>query len=179
MINYRLTKSEVLFRGKVIDLKVDEIEYESGNKGTREVAIHPGGAVIIPIKNDGKIIMVRQFRYPLQKTILELPAGKLDENEDPFVCAFRELEEETGFKSNNIVKLGSIYTSPGFCTETLYIFAAKDLKAGNHNREEGEYGMEVIYYSLNEIDAMIKSGDLKDSKSISAIQMYKLYTDGK
>jgi ADP-ribose pyrophosphatase len=178
-MNYKTNKSEILFRGKVIDLKVDEIEYDSGNKGIREVAIHPGGAVIIPIKDNGKIIMIRQFRYPLQKIILEFPAGKLDKNEDPSICAFRELEEETGYKSKNIMKLGSIYTTPGFCTETLYVFAAKELIEGNHNREEGEYGMEVLEYSLDEIDAMIKSGELKDSKSISAIHMLKLSEDRK
>jgi ADP-ribose pyrophosphatase len=178
-MTYKLNKSDIIFRGKVIDLKVDEIEYDSGNKGVREVAIHPGGAVIIPIKDNGKIIMIRQFRYPLQKIILEFPAGKLDKNEDPLKCALRELEEETGYKSNNIKKLGSIYTTPGFCTEILYVFAAKELIEGNHNREEGEYGMEVLDYSLDEIDAMIKSGELKDSKSISAIHMLKLSEDKK
>ena len=105
-MNYKIKKSETMFRGKVIDLIVDEIEYDSGNKGIREVAIHPGGAVIIAIKENGRIIMVRQFRYPLQKVILELPAGKLDKNEDPMVCARRELEEETGYKPNNMIKLG-------------------------------------------------------------------------
>jgi ADP-ribose pyrophosphatase len=176
---YKLNKSDIIFRGKVIDLKVDEIEYESGNKGIREVAIHPGGAVIIPIKENGRIILVKQFRYPLQKIILELPAGKLDKNEDPLVCARRELEEETGYKSNNFIKLGFIYTTPGFCTETLYIFAAKELTAGIHNREEGEYGMEVLDFSLKDIDIMIRSGELNDSKSICAIQMLKLSMDGK
>jgi ADP-ribose pyrophosphatase len=174
-MNYRIKKSEVLFRGRVIDLKVDEIEYSSGNNGIREVAIHPGGAVIIPMNENGKVVMVKQFRYPIQQTIFELPAGKLDKNEDPFICAVRELEEETGYKSNNVVKLGSIFTTPGFCTEVLHIFLAKDLKHGNHNREEGELEMEVLEFSLNELDEMIQSGELKDAKSICAIQMLKLF----
>jgi len=174
-MNFVLKKSEVLFNGKVFDLQVDQLEYTSGNAGVREIAVHPGGAVIVAVTAKEKVIFVKQFRYPLQKVILELPAGKLDKGEDPFNCAVRELEEETGYKSNDIVKLGYIYTTPGFCTETLHIFLVKNLKAGDHNREEGEYGMEVLEYSFKEIDEMIKTGELSDAKSICGIQMAKLH----
>ena len=92
MKNFKVKKSEILFRGKVFDLQVDEIEYDSGNKGIREVAVHPGGAVVVPLKDDGKIVMVKQFRYPFQKFLLEMAAGKLDKNEEPINCAVRELE---------------------------------------------------------------------------------------
>ena len=143
-MNYKLLKSEIRFKGKVFDHQVDEIEYESGNKGIREIAIHPGGAVVVPVKDDGKIILVKQFRYPLQKTLIELPAGKLDKGEDPLVCATRELEEETGYKAKEIKKLGEIYTAPGYCTEVLHIYSASGLTPGNHNREEGEHGMEIL-----------------------------------
>jgi ADP-ribose pyrophosphatase len=172
--NYKIKKSEILFRGKVFDLQVDEIEYNSGNKGIREVAVHPGGAVVVPLKDDGKIVMVAQFRYPFQKFLLEMPAGKLDKNEDPLVCAVRELEEETGYKTKNIVKLGSICTTPGFCTEVLHIYLAKDLIPGNHNREEGEHGMEVFELTLDEIDSKILSGEIIDAKSICGVQLFKL-----
>ena len=174
MKNYKVKKSEILFRGKVFDLQVDEIEYDSGNKGIREVAVHPGGAVVVPLKDDGKIIMVNQFRYPLQKFLLEMPAGKLDKNEDPFVCAVRELEEETGYKAKKIIKLGSICTTPGFCTEVLHIYLATNLIPGNHNREEGEHGMEVFEFTLDEIDSKILSGEIVDSKSICGVQLFKL-----
>lgn len=168
-MNYKVLKSEIIFRGKVFDHQVDEIEYESGNKGIREVALHPGGAVIVPIKDDGKIILVKQFRYPLQKTLIELPAGKLDIGEDPLVCATRELEEETGYKAKVIKKLGKIYTAPGYCTEILHIFSARELIPGNHNREEGEQGMEILEYSTDEIRKMIISGDITDAKTIAGI----------
>ena len=177
MKNYTVKKREILFRGKVFDLQVDEIEYDSGNKGIREIAVHPGGAVVVPLKDDGRIIMVKQFRYPFQKFLLEMPAGKLDKNEDPLVCAVRELEEETGYKTKNIIKLGSICTTPGFCTEVLHIFLAKDLTPGNHNREEGEHGMEVFEFTIEEIEKKILAGEIIDSKSICGVQLLKLYRE--
>lgn len=172
-MNYKLLKSEILYKGKVFDHQVDEIEYESGNKGIREIAIHPGGAVVVPIKDDGRIIFVKQFRYPLQKTLIELPAGKLDKGEDPLVCAIRELEEETGYKAKEIIKLGEIYTAPGYCTEVLHIYSAFGLVAGNHNREEGEHGMEILEFSISEIEKMIRNGDITDAKTIVGIHYLK------
>lgn len=175
MKNYEVKKSEILFSGKVFDLKIDEIEYNSGNKGIREVVVHPGGAVIVPVKSNGKIVMVNQFRYPLQKFLLELPAGKLDKNENPIDCALRELEEETGYKAKKIVELGAIYTTPGYSTELLQIYLAENLLPGSHNREEGEYGMEVLELTLEDIDRKILSGEIVDSKSICGVQHYKLH----
>ena len=172
-MNYKLLKSEISFKGKVFDHQVDEIEYESGNKGIREIAIHPGGAVVVPLKDDGKIILVRQFRYPLQTTLIELPAGKLDNGEDPLICATRELEEETGYKAKEIKKLGQIYTAPGYCTEILHIYYAKGLTPGNHNREEGEHGMEILELSLSEIEEMIEQGKITDAKTIVGIYYLK------
>jgi len=172
-MNFKLIKSKILYKGKVFDHQVDEIEYNSGNKGIREIAIHPGGAVVVPIKDDGKIILVKQFRYPLQKTLIELPAGKLEKGEGPLVCATRELEEETGYKSSSIKKLGEIYTAPGYCTEILHIYSANGLIPGNHNREEGEHGMEILELSLGEIEAMIMNGEIKDAKTIAGIYYLK------
>lgn len=165
-MNYKLLKSEILYKGKVFDHQVDEIEYKSGNKGIREIAIHPGGAVVIPVKDDGKIILVKQFRYPLQKTLIEFPAGKLEKGEDPLICATRELEEETGYKAKEIKKLGEIFTAPGYCTEILHIYSAKGLTPGNHNREEGELEMEILELTIEEIEKMIISGKINDAKTI-------------
>lgn len=173
--NFTLKKSETIFKGKVFDLQVDEIEYNTGNSGIREVAVHPGGSVIVAFTKDYKILIVQQFRYPLQKYILELPAGKLNKDEDPLHCAVRELEEETGFTAKKIEKLGTICTTPGFCTELLHIYLAQDLIEGNHNREEGEYGMNVHEYTLKEIDEMISNGDIFDAKTISGISLAKIF----
>jgi len=174
-MNFKLVKSDFVFKGKVFDVKVDEIEYDSGNKGIREVAVHPGGAVVVAVKNDGKIILVNQFRYPLQKKIFELPAGKLDYNEDPYNCAVRELEEETGYKAKIVEKLGQIYTTPGFCTEILHIYIAKELIQGDHNREEGEQGMEIFELSNQEIEEKIMKGEITDSKTICGIYLAQKY----
>ena len=173
MSKFKLIKSDILFRGKVFDLKVDEIEYDSsGNTGRREVAVHPGGAVVVAVTNENKIVLVKQFRYPFQEWVLELPAGKLDDNEDPQICATRELTEETGYTADKVTKLGHIYTTPGFCNEILHIYLAENLTPGNHNREEGEEGMEVYEFTIDEIKEKIANGELVDAKSISGIMMY-------
>jgi len=97
-MKYKVKSSTQIYKGRLINLHVDEIVNENGTTGYREVIVHPGGAAVVAIKDDGKILMVTQFRYPIQETIYELPAGKLDKSEDPIVCAARELEEETGYK---------------------------------------------------------------------------------
>lgn len=174
-MNFRVTKSEIIFHGKVFDVKVDEIEYNgTQNKSFRQVAVHPGGAVVLPVKNDGKIILINQYRYPHNKVVLELPAGKLEKGEDPLNCATRELTEETGYTAKKISKLGKIFTTPGFCDEVLHIYLAQDLTAGDHAREEGEEGMEIVELTLDEIDEKIKNGEIVDAKTISGIYMYRL-----
>lgn len=174
-MNFKVTKSENIFNGVVFDVKLDILKYDSGNDGRREVIHHNGGAVILPITEDGKLVLIKQFRYPLQEILIEAPAGKLEIDEDPMVCATRELTEETGYTANKVTPLGKISTTPGFCDEILYLYLAQDLTAGNHNREEGEYGMEVFEYSLEEVDEMIKNGDIIDSKTIAAIYHYKSF----
>lgn len=174
-MNFKLIKSDFVFKGKLINLKVDELEYESGNIGRREVALHPGGAVVVAIDTDGKVIFISQFRYPLNKTIFELPAGKLDFKEDPAVCAARELEEETGFKAAKLTKLGTVCSTPGFCDEVLHLYLAENLTPGNHNREEGEQGMQVFRYSFKELDQKIAAGEIIDAKSICGVYLAKQF----
>jgi len=173
MINFKIIDTKTVFEGRVFDVKVDNIKYKSGNDGIREVVIHNGGAVVVPVTTDGKIVMVTQYRYPFGKKFLELPAGKLEKDEDPFVCAERELTEETGYTGEKIIKLGKIATSPGFCTELLHIYLARNLSSGKSNREEGEYGMEVFEFSLQEVEEKIRTGEIIDSKTICGIFYYR------
>jgi len=172
-MNYKVVEKKKIFEGVVFDIQVDKIIYDSGNESVREVVVHNGGAVVLPITDEGKLILVKQFRYPFQKFLIEAPAGKLEKDEDPYECATRELTEETGYTSAKITKLGEIYTTPGFCDEILHLYLATDLTAGDHNREEGEYGMEVFEYSISEVDEMIKNGEIVDAKTIAIIYHYK------
>jgi len=174
-MSFKVDKSEILYQGKVFNLQVDEITYtESGNKGIRQVAVHPGGAVVVPVTDDGKIVLVQQFRYPLQRILLELPAGKLEPEEDPMLCATRELTEETGYTAAKVEPLGFIFTSPGFCTEKLYMYVATGLTPGEFNREEGEIGMEIHEHTIEEIEKMIVDGIIVDAKTIGGIYQFKL-----
>ncbi len=174
-MNFTVSKSKTVFHGKVFDVKVDEIKYnETGNTAPRQVAVHPGGAVAVPVKSNGKIVLVKQFRYPFKEILLELPAGKLDKGEDPQACASRELTEETGYTAKKVTKLGKIYTSPGFCSEILYIYLMEDLIPGPHDREEGEEGMEIIELTVPEIESKIKNGEIVDAKTICGIGMLRL-----
>ncbi|MBI2418662.1 MAG: NUDIX hydrolase [Ignavibacteriales bacterium] len=173
-MNYKILSTETVFKGRVFDIQVDQIEYDSGTPGVREIAIHHGGAVVLPVNPEGKIVMVRQFRYPIDQWLLELPAGKLNKGEDPYLCAVRELKEETGYTAEKVVKLGAIVTTPGFCSERLHIYAAFGLSAGDHEREEGEHGMSMIELSMQEIEQKISAGEIIDSKTLSGILMYKI-----
>ena len=168
-------KREVVYTGKVFDLIVDRVEYPSGNTGVREIARHPGGAVVVPLLDDGTVLMVKQLRYPFSKHILELPAGKLNKGEDPEHAARRELEEETGWRAAKLEKLTSIYTTPGFCDEELHIYLATGLTQApdGHKREEGEFSMTVHRIPLDDAVKMVVSGELKDSKTIVGVLLAK------
>ena len=161
-------KRDVLYRGRIIDLVVDEIEYPGGTRGVREIARHPGGAAVVPLLDDMRVMLVEQLRYPLGKRIAEIPAGKLAPGEDPAVAAARELEEETGWTAGSLEKLASIYTTPGFCDEELHIYLARGLRQlpGGHRREEGEFTMEVQLIPFGELIAGVEKGKVKDGKTI-------------
>ncbi len=170
--NFKIVGSEILFKGKVFDVQVDKIRYDSGNTAPREVVLHNGGAVVLAETANGKIILINQFRYPFKMELWELPAGKLEKEEDPLFCAERELKEETGYSAKRITKLGSIFTSPGFCSEELHIYFAEGLTEGEHDREEGEEGMTVCEFTREEITEMIMNGEIKDAKTIAGMFYY-------
>jgi len=171
-------KRETVYRGRVFDLIVDQVEYPSGNTSVREIAHHPGGAVAVPVFEDGCVLLVRQLRYPLGRHIFELPAGKLSSGEDPLIAAGRELEEETGWVAGVLEPLVSIYTTPGFCDEVLHIFLATKLQASSsgHKREEGEFSMTLHRVPLGEAIEMIETGEIQDSKTIIGLLLVERRT---
>lgn len=170
-MDLKLLKRNNIYSGKVFATIVDEVEYPSGRKAIREVAQHPGGAVILGAFPDRQVLAIRQFRYPFGETIWELPAGKLERDEDPLHCARREFEEETGYFAAEWKKITTIYTSPGFCTERLHLFLATGLSllpAGRH-LEEGEQSITLHKVPLDVLHDMIYRGEIIDAKSICAV----------
>jgi ADP-ribose pyrophosphatase len=167
----RKIRRDVLYRGKVFDLIVDQVGYPSGVTGIREIAHHPGGAVVVPVFPDGRLMLVEQYRYPLGLRLMELPAGKLSPGEDPRDAAARELTEETGWIAGRLEKLTSIYTTPGFCDEELHLFLGTDLHESpeGHRREEGEYTMTVHRFTFDEVLARIAAGELRDGKTVAGV----------
>ncbi|QZY56822.1 NUDIX hydrolase [Crassaminicella profunda] len=165
-------KSNKIFDGKMINLRVDTVLLPGEKKATREIVEHPGAVAIVPITEDNKIVMVKQFRKPVDSILLEIPAGKIDKNEKPLTCAIRELKEETGYEAKDIKFLFSFYTSAGFSNEVIHLYLAKDLISGEACPDEDEY-IELEYIGINELVEMIYDGKIKDSKTIMAILAVK------
>lgn len=155
--------------------RLDEVELPNGKTAMREVCEHLGGVGILPIDRNGNIILVRQFRYPYDAEILEIPAGKLDhgETETAADCGARELKEETGCTAERIVPLGCVYPSPGFLTEVVHLFAALDLTDGEMQPDEDEF-VEVVRLPIAEVEAMVSRDEIRDAKTLAALYRAKL-----
>lgn len=160
--------SELLLKARIIDVKRDTIVASNGKESYREVVVHPGGVVILPVDKDGNFILIKQWRYCVNQELIEAPAGKLEFGEEPFPCAQRELREETGYIAKNWKDLGFIYTTPGFCTEKLYLYKAEYLEFKGTDFDETEV-IEPFVVSPQKAMELIKSGEIKDSKTICAI----------
>ncbi|MBP3821229.1 NUDIX hydrolase [bacterium] len=164
--------TEIIYKGKVITVIKDDIETSDGHKSFREVAIHSGGVVIAAFKDKETILLVKQYRYPLKCVNIELPAGKLEPNENPDIASKRELEEETGYRAKNWKSLGYINTTPGICTEKLYLYLATDLEFVGEHPDEGEV-IKCYEYKLSDVYKMIYNGEINDAKTICTITRAK------
>lgn len=162
-----------IFSGRIIDLQVDEVELPDGNKSIRELVKHPGAVAVIAVTKEKKLVLVRQYRKALEKTIVEIPAGKLEQGEDPKTCAERELEEETGYKSNALQFVVSFYTSPGFADELVHLFFTDELEEGEVNMDEDEF-VETLELTVQEALPLIETKEIHDAKTIYAIQYLQL-----
>ena len=166
--------SEVKYEGSILRVRRDTVELQNGDTAFREVVDHTGGVGIIGVTPDGRVPMVRQFRYPFMTETLEVPAGKLERGEEPLQCAVRELSEETGYTAGRFVPLGSLLPSPGYCAETLYLYLALDLTPGRAHLDEDEF-LNVEYYTLPELHDMVMSGALTDAKTVLAVLKAEIY----
>ncbi|MFA6940306.1 MAG: NUDIX hydrolase [Clostridiaceae bacterium] len=160
-------KEEEIYNGKIISLKVAEVEVPNKIKSLRELVYHPGGVGILAYLDSDTIILVQQFRKPFEKIMLEIPAGKLENGENPEDCGKRELEEETGYKAKNFTYLGKIVSSPGFCNEVIHLYKATGLYNGKIGGDEDEF---ISVHKIKKVKLlqMIKNGEILDAKTISA-----------
>ena len=166
--------AQYFFEGRIMKARLDEVLLPNGKKARREVCEHVGGVGVLPIDGDGTIILVRQFRYPYETTLLEIPAGKLDHGaEDQAACGERELREETGCTAGRIVPLGAQYPSPGFLTEVVYLFAALDLTEGEMQPDDDEF-VETVRLPIREVERMILADEIRDAKTIVAMYRARL-----
>ena len=160
--------SQMMYDGRIIKVYKDNVELADGKKSFREVVRHSGGGVILAFKDEDTILLVKQYRYPIGETVLELPAGKLEKGEDPFEAAKRELEEETGYCANKWTDLGYINTSPGFSDEKLYLYLAQDLEYTHCHPDEGEI-IQAFEYKYDDVLKMIDNGEINDAKTICGL----------
>jgi len=166
--------SKKIFGGKIIELHVDEVELQNNKVVTREKVTHPGAVGIVPLNKEGKIILVKQFRYPTGSVLLEIPAGKMGKNENAADCARRELKEEIGASGGRLIHLSTFYTSPGFCDEILYLYLAIDFERKENNLDEDEF-LDVVELRMKDTLTYIKNGKIKDAKTIIGILLSRDY----
>lgn len=167
-------KSEKIYEGKIINLRIDTIEMPEKRYSKREIVEHPGSVGIIAITEDDSLILVRQYRKAVEDFLLEIPAGKLEVNEEPRETGVRELQEETGYVAGEIKYLMDFYPSPGFTDEKISIFLAEDLVKVGENPDEGEF-IEIEKVHIDDLESMIKKGEVLDGKTIIASYIARDY----
>jgi ADP-ribose pyrophosphatase len=172
---HRLIDKQLIYDGKKVRLEVHHLEDdETGKRHGREVCVHPGAVVVLPFLPDGRIMLIRNRRYAIGQTLIELPAGTMERNEDPINCAGRELLEETGYVAGRLKAIGNYFTSPGILTEHMYAYAAYDLERGKTALEEDEE-IELMPASWEDAIEMVGDGRIKDGKTIATLLMYERF----
>lgn len=162
---------KLVYKSHIIDCYKDTLKTDKGNEVQYDFIDHQNAAAIVPVDKEGKIILVKQYRNAVDDYLLEIPAGLLEENEDPKDCAIRECEEETGYKATNAEHLIDVYVSPGFCNEMISIYYSKDLTVTRQNLDENE-AITLEKYPLDEVLHLINTGLIKDAKTVAGILAY-------
>lgn len=166
---------QVIYDGKKVRLEIHHLEDpDTGRRHKREVCVHPGAVVVLPILPDGKVLLIRNYRYAVGESLLELPAGTIDRGEEPINCAGRELIEETGYTAGRLKAMGSFFSSPGILSERMHAYAAYDLRPGRQHLEVGEE-IELRPTEWEDVIDKIRSGDIRDAKTIAAVLMFERF----
>ncbi|TKH41871.1 ADP-ribose pyrophosphatase [Paenibacillus terrae] len=169
----KTVSTQPIFEGKVISLQVDTVELPDGSTGKREIVKHPGAVAVLAL-NEGKMLVVDQYRQAMGRCEVEIPAGKLEKGEDPMEAAGRELREETGYTAKSLKLLHSFYTSPGFADEIIHLYVAEELELGEMEPDEDEF-LELFEVTLEEAQSLIREGRISDAKTILAVYAWQLY----
>ena len=167
-----IVKTEYPYKGKILDLRVDSVQFPSGSVKIREVVEHKSAVAILPVNSEEKICLVSQYRHAIDQDIFEIPAGLADAGEDPSETALRELREEIGYTASSITKISAFFSSPGYSTEKIILYYAHDLSASKLPEDDDEY-ITVHWFTCHEIEDMISSGEIEDGKTIMAYYWYK------
>jgi len=167
----KILKSEMIYEGKVFGVRADEVQEPNGIRATRVVITHPGSVVVLPVLQDGRILMIEQYRHATRQYLWELVAGRIDEGETVKKAAARELKEETGYKAKRFTEFLDIWPTPGFLEERMHILLAEGLEAGEAT-PEGDEKIISHAYTTKELKRMMTSGQLRDAKSIAGILYY-------
>ena len=168
----KMVKKNYVYQGKILSLRVDDAQLPDGKPCKREIIEHSGGACVLYVENDS-VLLVRQFRYAYGEMLWEIPAGKLEKGEDPKITASRELEEETGIRSEDLSLLFIDYPTPGYTNEKIYIYEAKNGKKVSQNLDDGEF-LTAEFVPLTKVKEMLDTGEIKDGKTIIALLKYFL-----
>lgn len=163
-----MVSQQTVYEGVIVNVRVDKARLLDGRITNREVVEHPGGVAVFAMDEENKVIMVRQFRYPMGEVVLELPAGKLEPGEDPRDSGLRELEEETGLQPQTFLSMGCSYSSPGILAEKIHLYFAKDLVQGPVHPDDGEF-LEVVRIPYDQLMDMVAQGEIKDGKTLAGI----------
>lgn len=172
MEGYKKIRQELAYKGHIIDVYKDILQLPNGNEVEWDFVKHKGASAVVAVDENGKILMVRQYRNAIDRMSLEIPAGGINEGEDPKKAAIRELEEETGYRAEKVENLVDVVTAIGFSNETVYTYLARGLKSSKQNLDEDEF-IEIERYTVDELIEMIVQGKIKDAKTISGVLTYK------
>jgi len=174
MVEEKTLSSQLIYEGRAVKLRVDTVEMPSGRKTTREIVEHGECIAAVPIDADGNVLLVSQFRKPVERELLEIPAGGIEPGEDPVSAVRRELREETGYLPRKVDRLGGFYSTPGYCTEYLYLYLATDLVPSQLHAEDTE-NIRLVRVPVNQIFSLITSGAICDAKSIAGLLIFLEY----